>query len=112
MWTFFRRGENSDLGKRISILELRKLLSQETGEVVGSHIRGIKNDGNARLKIRIASNPLKETGLGVAQTLFDFFYFTPTNNDDICCFYRGISSRLNLSDTPSRVKYPLPSLRL
>ena len=80
--------------------------------MVGSHFSGIKSDGNARLKIGIASNPLKETGLGVAQTLFDFFFFTPTKNDDICCFYRGISLRLNLSDTPSRVKYPLPFLRL
>lgn len=106
------RGENSDLGKPMFTLELRKLLSRETGEVVGSHFSGIKSDGNARLKIGIASNPLKETGLGVAQTLFDFFFFTPTKNDDICCFYRGISLRLNLSDTPSRVKYPLPSLRL
>lgn len=90
-------------------LELQKLLSRGTGGVVGSHISGIKNDRIARLKIGIASNPLKETGLGVAQTLP--LFFTPTKNDDICYFYRGISLRLNLSDTPSWIKYPLSSLR-
>jgi len=71
------RVENSDLGKPIFTLKLRKLLSRETGEVVGSHISGIKNDGNARLKIRIASNPLKETSLGVSQTLPLFLLLQP-----------------------------------
>lgn len=45
--------------------------------MVGSHFSGIKNDGNARLKIGIASNPLKETGLGVAQTLTFSFLLQP-----------------------------------
>ena len=57
--------------------------------MLGSHTSGINNDGNDRLKIRIASTKGGRSWRS-----------------------RGISLRLNLSDTPSRVKYALPSLRL
>ena len=73
MWTFLTRGKNSDFGRSIFTLELRKLSSRGTGKVLGSHISRTKNDGNTRLKIIIASSPLQETSLGVAQTL-TFFY--------------------------------------
>ena len=57
--------------------------------MVGSHTSVIKNDGNDRLKIRIASTKGGRSWRS-----------------------RGISLRINLSDTPSRVKYALHSLRL
>ena len=57
--------------------------------MLGSHTSGIKNDGNDRLKIKIASTKGGRSWRS-----------------------RGISLRLNLSDIPSRVKYALPSLRL
>ena len=57
--------------------------------MVGSHTSGIKNDGNDRLKIRIASTKGGRSWRS-----------------------RGISLRINLSDTPSRVKYAPHSLRL
>ena len=57
--------------------------------MVGSHTSGIKNDGNDRMKIRIASTKGGRSWRS-----------------------RGISLRINLSDTPSRVKYALHSLRL
>lgn len=57
--------------------------------MVGSHTKVIKNDGNDRLKIRMASTKGGRSWRS-----------------------RGISLRINLRDTPSRVKYALHSLRL